>query len=280
MAECMTPFCIRKKTFVGGTSQDGTHHQSTVAVACGKCPACYARRVSQWSFRLMQQEKVSSSAHFITLTYETAHVHITPNGFLTLDKRDTQLFFKKLRKHPANTGRPIKYFLVGEYGGKTRRPHYHVLVFNACIESFQSAWDKGSVHYGTVSGASIGYCLKYMSKPWRPMHKNDDRVPQFALMSKGLGANYLTPAMRNWHLKDAHNRMYCNTSDNKKIAMPRYYKQKIYNEDLRKAVGVVTRQKMLIEAAKKPQISSRDLSESHLASFKLMAIKSSQNEKL
>ena len=36
-----------------------------------------------------------------------------------------------------------------------------------------------------------------MCKPWQMIHARDDRQEQFALMSKGLGSNYLTaPAIR------------------------------------------------------------------------------------
>lgn len=153
------------------------------AFPCGKCPPCLARRASSWSFRLMQQEKVSSNAHFITLTYDTTHVPLTENGFMSLRKRDVQLFFKRLRK--AQGDNRIKYYLCGEYGGKTYRPHYHILLYNVQLELIQPAWSLGQVHYGTVTGASIGYTLKYMTKEKRiPLHQNDDRVPEFSLMSK------------------------------------------------------------------------------------------------
>lgn len=160
-----------------------------IHVPCGRCPECVSRRISAWSFRLMQEDKNSLSANFITLTYDTKHVPISRNGFMSLDKRDLQLFFKRLRKNQNTKGNiyntPIKYYAVGEYGGTTNRPHYHLILFNASIELIQESWQKGQVHYGTVSGASIGYTLKYMSKPSRiPMHKNDDRIPEFSLMSK------------------------------------------------------------------------------------------------
>lgn len=157
-----------------------------VDVPCGKCPKCTARRASGWSFRLTQHFKTVQSAQFVTLTYDTQHVPLTPRGFMTLSKRDCQLFFKSLRK-AHDKGTQIKYYIAGEYGGKTKRPHYHIILFNAKIELIQKAWDKGQVHYGEVNEASIGYTLKYISKPSRiPEHQNDDRLPEFALMSKGL----------------------------------------------------------------------------------------------
>lgn len=237
---CITPYAVKKKT----TGE-------TVPVPCGKCPDCVGRRISGWSFRLMQQEKISMSSYFITLTYDTAHVPITRAGFMSLNKRHIQLFYKRLRKlHASDTitsGMPsIKYFTVGEYGGKTNRPHYHAILFNVHLPHIQRAWQYGSVHYGKVSGASVGYTLKYIHKAKKiPMHRNDDRIPEFALMSKGLGQNYLTNKMVKWHHADLVNRMYVTTSQGQKVSMPRYYKQKIYTESEMKQIGHFAIQKAL-----------------------------------
>ena len=66
-----------------------------------------------------------------------------------------------------------------------------------------------------------------------PEHKNDDRKQEFALMSKGLGINYLTKQMQKWHHDDILNRMYLTIADGKKVSMPRYYKDKIYTREQR-----------------------------------------------
>lgn len=190
---CFTPYNVKHKMT-----------NTTIPVPCGRCPKCVARRTSGWSFRLMQEDKVSDSSLFLTLTYDSNSLPITKNGFMDLRKRDLQLFFKRLRKchaiqcatnnhqRKANgkngivVNKPIKYYAVGEYGGHTRRPHYHIILFNANVELIQKAWPQGQIHYGNVTGASVGYTMKYISKKWHPMHCNDDRTPQFALMSKDL----------------------------------------------------------------------------------------------
>lgn len=106
---------------------------------------------------------------------------------MSLDKTDVQKFFKRLRK--ASTGKArIKYYAVGEYGTQTMRPHYHIILFNAQKDLLQAAWNLGEIHIGDVSGATIAYTLKYVSKEGKiPQHKNDMRRPEFSLMSKGLG---------------------------------------------------------------------------------------------
>lgn len=148
---------------------------------CGKCPACLKRRSAGWSLRLREQEKHSASAFFVTLTYDNMNCP----KYYTLVKRDLQLFFKRLRRfHDRYHGSlPIKYFAVGEYGTNGHRPHYHALIFGAHKDSFEAAWTLGEIHIGDVTGASIGYCLKYMMKPQR-VPRGRRRIPEFSLMSK------------------------------------------------------------------------------------------------
>lgn len=249
--ECLSPIFVKTKT-------------ARIPVPCGKCPSCTARRASGWSFRLMQQELKSKSAHFITLTYDTKFVPITNSGRLSVDLRDLQLFFKRLRKHHGppgfNKARPIKYYACAEYGGKTWRPHYHILLFNAFEADVIRSWPFGRVHFGTVTGASVAYSLKYMSKRGKiPAFDGDDRTKEFGVMSKGIGINYLTENMRAWHKQDANNRMYLN-SDGKKVGMPRYYKEKLYDEFEREMIGFATRCKMLDEQNKEfRKVKDKDL---------------------
>lgn len=280
---CLTPYMVKEKY---------NSHGHTIPVPCGKCPKCVARRTSAWSFRLMQEEKISQSAHFITLTYDTQHVPITPKGFMNLSKRDVQLFFKKLRK--LNKNATLKYYTAGEYGGRTSRPHYHIILYNAELATIQKAWEKGQVHYGKVEAASIGYCLKYISKPKTiPKHANDDRQREFSLMSKGLGKNYITPAKIKWHKKGLHTskisgdtRMYLNIEGGKKIAMPRYYKEKIYHKHEQQALGAVSRAQSIKKEHEAVQQSGgwseyyRDQRARIDAAYKKMHKKATSNEKI
>lgn len=230
------------------------HLKTGERVPCGKCIECVKRRVSAWSFRLREEFKRSDSAHFVTLTYNTERVPISQKGYMNLSKRDLQLFFKRLRKQhekvKGNTNR-VKYYACGEYGGKTMRPHYHIILYNSSPNIICEAWKAGNIHFGTVNAASIGYCLKYISKVSKvPLHGNDDRQKEFALMSKRLGDNYLRPSMINWHKADLETRMYLNLEDGKRCSMPRYYKDKMYSNDERERVGKASQQRAIDEQMK------------------------------
>jgi hypothetical protein len=235
---CQTPF-HKKMEIVKGV-QTGY-----MPFPCGKCPACVRRRVSGWAFRLNKQSEQSNSAHFVTLTYNDEHIKKTKNGFETLVKKDVQDFFKRLRKL---TNQKITYYAVGEYGDTGERPHYHIILFNANPKIVENAWKLnditlGNVHFGDVGDASVGYTLKYISKDKKiPQFNGDDRQKEFALMSKGLGAGYLTENMVKWHTKgNIENKVYLPLKDGKKAAMPRYYKDKLYDKGQKFRIGVFMR---------------------------------------
>lgn len=236
MARCADPFLI-----------DGA------PVPCGRCFACKATRISGWSFRLQEEAKHARTAYFVTLTYDEQTVPLTKNNMMTLDKRDIQLFMKKLRK--AHPGVKLKYYVAGEYGGRTMRPHYHMILFNADLDYLigkkladqvllglfpldgkqqvmSEKWDKGYLTVGQVTPASVGYTLKYISKKGKiPVHENDFRQPEFSLMSKKLGISYAqNREIRKWHKGDLVGRMYVQLSDGKRAVIPRYLKKKIYGE--------------------------------------------------
>jgi len=228
----MYPYHVERKVF---HKQDDAY----IPVPCGRCPECLKRRSSIWGFRLRKESERAKSALFVTLTYDTAYVPISPNGFMTLDYRDVQKFFKRLRFFHQDKKHPIRYYVCGEYGSKRRRPHYHLILFNTDELSIAKAWvhptdyqPLGHIDFGTVAGASISYTVKYINKgQWKPDHKNDDRHPEFSNMSKGLGENYLTPAIVDYHRSHLE-KAYVTLEDGLKIAMPRYYKDKLFKNTL------------------------------------------------
>nr|UXQ88094.1 MAG: replication initiation protein [Microvirus sp.] len=155
---------------------------------CGKCIGCHADKSRTWATRMQHEATQHKQNSFVTLTYgEPAPSHI--------NKRDLQLFFKRLRKLT-----PFRYFAVGEYGTKTHRPHYHAIIFGSDFlgnayqitdtlysnPQLDKAWGHGLVSVGDVTPASIayvaGYCNKKLTDP-----------DTFNLMSRkpGIGHTWL-----------------------------------------------------------------------------------------
>lgn len=94
-------------------------------------------------------------------------------------------------------------------------------------------------------------------------------------MSKGLGKNYITEKMMRWHQADVLQRAYCNLEDGKKVAMPRYYRERVYKwwqrnmiaEECVKRVDKKVNEKLVRD---KKGTYFRDLCESQDRDFRVM----------
>lgn len=204
---------------------DAGNEEKPIQVPCGKCVACLINKRWDWTFRLQEEHKVSRSSHFVTLTYDAKHLRTN----YSLCKRDLQLYIKRLRKRDETTR--IRYYAVGEYGSKSGRPHYHLLLFNSVEQDIRSAWVDsrgvgiGIVHVGKVLPASIAYVTKYMIQK---ENYPDGMEKPFATMSRryGIGGHYLSDDMVSWHRADDRN--YTVRPGNIKGRLPRFYKDKIW----------------------------------------------------
>lgn len=207
-------------------------------VPCGKCMYCRKKRVSAWSARLMNKEKNSDFAFFVTLTYSPEHLMFCPKGRPTLYGNHLTIFWKSLRKDfPSKS---ISYYACGEYGSNRQRPHYHAIIFfnhheitpTYAFQKLHEHWKFGDIHVGNVTSESVAYTLKYISKkPSVPQYYGDTRTKEFSRMSKKLGADYLTPNMVQWHKSDLTERAYIPLGGNDRAPLPRYYKDKIYTKE-------------------------------------------------
>lgn len=172
---------------------------------CGACPECLAKRARSWSLRSFYESR-NSPACMITLTYDSYLLDLNgrivgekdPDSTLAVNKRDCQLFIKRLRKHFSDIR--IKYLLTAEYGKKTHRAHYHALLFGVVWDDlvFYKKSKRGNVIYKSptltklwghgictvdainVTAQVARYCTKYCAKDSRC----DDT---FMLFSRGIG---------------------------------------------------------------------------------------------
>lgn len=223
-----------------------------ICVPCGSCAFCTATRRSDWALRLHYESKLHLDSSFVTLTYADPHL-VWQHGISQLSKKHLQDWFKRVRKR----GYKIRYYAVGEYGTTTYRPHYHILLFGSVPEEvIRETWTFGQIHVGKVSQASIMYCLGYIvnGKHWTMQHK---RVRPFSLMSRkpGLGANYLSKDMVDWHRADRKNYALV---DGQKRHLPRYYKEKIFSKIDLVRIAVRTGKEMFkkdVEWLRSPQMA-------------------------
>lgn len=229
---CITPIQLKKDTREAALKRDNFH---TLEVPCGRCIECLKQRVNSWYVRLMAERKVSESGYFITLTYDNQFLPYTDDGEITLNYRDIQLFFKRLRKLQSAkypNAKKIRYFAVGEYGTIGDRPHYHMLLFNVVdIEDVEKAWKNGLIHVGELNDKTTFYTLKYALKygrKWKKSEYENTRVIEKALMSKGLGFEFLTDGIKKFYKEDVTRPIIM--LGNKKLPLPRYYRDKLFTE--------------------------------------------------
>ncbi|UPW41755.1 replication initiator protein [Peromfec virus RodF7_16] len=210
-----------------------------IEIPCGRCFECRQRYASDWSIRCYHESILHEENTFLTLTYSDEF--LPPAS--SLRQRDVQLFLKRLRKSIAP--KKIRYFYCGEYGPKTLRPHYHLLLFNyypkdavkvqaSKKEGYASAeimrlWPFGYHILGNAGYASARYvaryCLKKSSAPLRIL----GREPEFMRMSRrpGLGFEFLQK-----YQTDIYPRDYVVVEGNIVSKPPRYYDNKLKEYDL------------------------------------------------
>lgn len=188
----------------------------------------------------------------LNLTYDDDH--LPKHGQLW--KRDLQLFFKRLRK----AGYKFRYVASGEYGEKTRRPHFHIALFGVDFDSdrvlfgrapcgdrtyisksVDRVWcDKfgtplGNHLIGSLNFESAAYIARYIMKKIKgpnasplPLATTEDGEvilpnPEFMIMSKGIGKSWF----RDYFMSDVFPTGSVVTAQGSRAPVPRYYKTKL-----------------------------------------------------
>lgn len=182
----------------------------------------YAR---QWSVRIMHEVQLHDVNCFLTLTHDDESLP----AFGSLDKLAFPGFMKRLRESlnpcwaDGEQGPKvcIRYFMAGEYGSQSFRPHYHACLFGFDFpdkalhsvrhgypvwtsEYLQKLWPLGLCEIGSVTSASASYVARYCVKKQGLKSGRYDKVdlstgevhrvsPEFTLMSRrpGIGRAWL-----------------------------------------------------------------------------------------
>ena len=214
---------------------------------CGGCVGCRLEYSKQWGVRVMHEAQMHPENCFITLTYNDDY--LPEDGSLV--KIHFTNFLKRLRK---KYGAGLKFYMCGEYGEETGRPHYHSIIFGHGFlddrvylkttpsgekiyksASLQALWtdpktkeDYGYATVGDVTFKSACYVARYVMKKWKgDVEKIKDhyqgKVPEYGNMSRGgkdgKGLGY------SWFMKykdDLYPSDEC-IVEGRKVKIPRYY---------------------------------------------------------
>lgn len=238
-----------------------------MAVRCGHCLPCLQHRQAEWIVRLRQEMK-EGPAYFVTLTYNDDNLPVNvPDLSLdpvpTVRKVDLQKFHAKLRANfqrgfyfddtlqragfcsgPARVPLPpdvrFSYYCTSEYGPHGSRPHYHGIYFHLpededlVFDLFNHTWGKGFITCEIgKSEACASYTTKYLINTSFATPP-DGADPVFSLMSKGLGKGYLaSEKICDFHRSSPALHSFC-TVEGRRTVMPRYYREKLYDDDVGK----------------------------------------------
>lgn len=213
-------------------AKDG-YHDMPVKVPCGHCIGCRLDYSRKWAIRCVLEAQLHRKNCFLTITYDEAHCPKDGN----LQKKHMQDFWKRLRKEAGK----LRYYMAGEYGEETSRPHYHACIFGWKPDDLQvwkektdfnlytsktlnDIWGQGYVVVGDVTWDSAAYCARYVLKK---LNKKEDVQKAEKQLQKEFVAMSRRPGIaQGWYEKykdDVYPMDKIVISDKIKVRPPRYF---------------------------------------------------------
>lgn len=211
-------------------------------VPCNECDECLLARSKRKAAQMMIENydrKDESGSWFITLTYDDNHIpynEVWKDGKMisveeSLPPKDPYLYeFKKDRKKCIKPfidnlsyyakknyrDEKLMWFYSAEYGGVTKRPHFHMIVFGLHIPITElkfyeqrdgyilyewtkgaEIWENGFVTVGNFTPETAAYVAGYVLKKQSTKKKNwwytqQGKIPEYTGQSRypAIGSNY------------------------------------------------------------------------------------------
>lgn len=237
-----------------------------VPIGCQQCIECRKQKARGWQVRLLEDLKYHKNGKFITLTFSDESIkklkeHI--DGKLSVDEDGVlldsplegyeldneiatlgvRLFLERWRKKYKKS---LRHWLVTEIGHNgTQNIHLHGIVWTDDVKEVERIWNYGFVWKGEdnrgriinyVSEITVNYIVKYI-------HKVDVKHKEYrslVLTSPGIGAGYMDNIE---HKKNKYKGVDTDTTyrtrQGFKIALPIYWRNKIYSEAEREKLWLI-----------------------------------------
>jgi hypothetical protein len=237
-------------------------YMQDIQLPCGQCIGCRLNRSIMWATRCMHEAQLYEDNCFITLTYDEEHL---PNDH-SLDHYNFQKFIKRLRKEISP--HKVRYFMCGEYGEDSWRPHFHAIIFNYAFpdkikysqgdsenpyyisEQLYRLWPYGFHLIGDCTFDTAAYvaryCVKKITGEDAEAHYNRiltdwneitgeittmqevNLQPEYARMSTNPG---IGKEWFNQFKSDLYPSDYIITNNLKKVSIPHYYDKLLEKEN-------------------------------------------------
>lgn len=277
---------ISKRLEDGSFGRIKVPYQNLMKIPCGKCIGCKFDYTKQWSDRMiMELADNDGKGVFVTLTYNNDHLPFAvdedglPVSF-SLQKRDFQLFMKRLRKRFSE--RSIRFFACGEYGGRTLRPHYHAIIYGLSLSDFpdlyvhgmnelnqlyfvsplfSEIWSNGFTLLSDVSYKTCAYVARYNVKKAygdniKPHELAED---SFVLMSRrpGIASRYYDDHPDFFDTMSAY---FSDSNGSVRVSCPSYFLSKLSIDNPDKYVNIVRERRQLSKDRELLRLARSDLS--------------------
>lgn len=257
---CTSPRTVGFKTdgkTISWSQKEYSKEFATFQLPCSKCIECRLEYARQWAVRCVHEAAIHKENSFVTLTYTDENLKSPKLHYI-----DFQLFVKRLRrkrhremikkigkltwsemdkdqKKQIEEKYKISIFVTGEYGQKTKRPHWHACIFNwepsdpvykysnergdKVYESQEltDLWGHGIAEFGSVTFQSAGYCARYAAKKLVHGHDGHEYEPISKKSShQAIGKRWL----EKYHA-DVFNYGHIVLHDGTTCSIPRYYEK-------------------------------------------------------
>lgn len=236
-----------------------------VATGCGQCIECRKQRARGWQVRLLEDIKHNTNGLFTTLTFNTESLiklKWDVENYMYIDgkrvkvkrvihgydldnaicKRAMRLFNERWRK---KFKKAIRHWMVTELGHQnTEHIHLHGILFTSEDPTIiTDKWNYGYTWLGDeilgqrinyVNESTVNYIIKYVSK----MDFQHQTYKPLVLSSPGIGNDYVKNSKHNKFNGKDTDELY-RTSTGHKIAMPPYWRNKIYSDEEREKLWLI-----------------------------------------
>lgn len=174
--------------------------RGTVPFGCGQCLPCRINRRRQWMWRQYLESITHDENCFVTLTY--ASKWLPSSG--DLEPEVLRLAIGRVRAAIAPI--KIRFFAVGEYGGQSLRPHYHLSLFGVSGDTILHSygrprffrdimfdcWGRSELQgymCAEFNELTAQYVSGYVTKKYTDLldSRLEGKVPEFARMSRRPG---------------------------------------------------------------------------------------------
>lgn len=239
---CLYPKLIKNRKYIANKKNGGVippildKRVLMVPVGCGKCMECKKQKARNWQVRLQEDLRKNKNAKFVTWTFSDHELQKLDNEIKDVSgyERDNEICRLAIRRYTERWrkkyGKTLRHWMVTELGGNsTERVHMHGLVWTDEVEDVKNIWKYGNVWIGKyVSAKTVNYIVKYVNKVDAKHKEYNSRI----FTSKGIGGNYMErkDVERNEYKKNETINTY-KTREGVEIALPIYYRNKIYSDE-------------------------------------------------